>query len=161
MSAPVICGTDAGGHTLASVRLIAKVNTSWSVTTLTLNNIAGTPSSILAVPRADVFARTVTRQAESEARQNHNPWPKDRRYVFRRVQDGRRRGARVLSAKGGRDCRPGVLSRQDALWSRSAGCPTDPFAGLFLARAPRSEQYRVTLRASCGESAPTALPSVK
>src|SRR5262249_20242985 len=33
------------------------VNTSWSVTTLTLNNIAGTPSSILAVRRADVFAR--------------------------------------------------------------------------------------------------------
>ena len=53
----VICGTDAGGHTLASVRLIAKVNTSWSVTTLTLTNIAGTPSSILAVRRADVFAR--------------------------------------------------------------------------------------------------------
>ena len=50
-------GTAAGGLTLASVRLIAKVNTSWSVTTLTLNNIAGTPSSIVAVRRADVFAR--------------------------------------------------------------------------------------------------------
>src|SRR6516165_9348665 len=90
-----------------------------------------------------------------------NPWPKDRRYVYRRVQDGRGRGARVLSAKGGLDCRPGVLPRQDALWTRGAGCPTDRFAGLLLARAPRSEQYRVTLRASCGESAPTALPSVK
>src|SRR5215472_5696695 len=42
---------------LASVRLIAKVNTSWSVTALTLNNIFGTPSFILAVRRADVFAR--------------------------------------------------------------------------------------------------------
>src|SRR5215471_6121747 len=63
--------------------------------------------------------------------------------------------------KGGRDCHPGVLPRQDALRARGAGCPTDPFAGLFLARAPRSEQYRVTLRASCGRSAPTALPSVK
>jgi len=42
---------------LASARLVAKVNTSWSVTTLTLNSIAGTPSSILAVRRADVFAR--------------------------------------------------------------------------------------------------------
>src|SRR5262249_29138808 len=69
---------------------------------------------------------------------------------------GRRRGARVLSAKGGRDCRAGVLPRQDALWTRGAGCPTDRFAGLLLARAPRSEQYRVTLRASCGstDSAP-------
>jgi len=57
VSALVICGTDAGGLTLASVRLIAKVNTSWSVTALTLNNIAGTPPSILAVRRADVFAR--------------------------------------------------------------------------------------------------------
>ena len=54
-----------------------------------------------------------------------------------------------------------LLPRQDALWTRGAGCPTDRFAGLLLARAPRSEQYRVTLRASCGESAPTALPSVK
>jgi len=25
---------------------------------------------------------TVTREAENEARQNHNPWPKDRRYVI-------------------------------------------------------------------------------
>jgi hypothetical protein len=30
---------------------------SWSVTTLTPNNIAGTPSSIVAVRRANVFAR--------------------------------------------------------------------------------------------------------
>jgi hypothetical protein len=55
--APVICGTDAGGLTLASARLVAKVITSWSVTTLTPNNIAGTPSSIVAVRRANVFAR--------------------------------------------------------------------------------------------------------
>ena len=60
MSAPVICGMAAGGFTLVSVRLIAKVNTSWSVTTLTPNNIAGTPPSIVAivaVRRADLFAR--------------------------------------------------------------------------------------------------------
>src|SRR5262249_55674020 len=152
VSAPAICGTDAGGLTLASVRLIAKVNTSWSVTTLTLNNIAGTPSSILAVCRADVFARDG--EAENEARQNHNPWPKDRRYVHRRVQDGRRRGARVLSAKGARDCRPGALSRQDTLWTHGAGRSTDPFTGLLLARTPRWEQYQVRTRASRSEATP-------
>src|SRR5262249_16089854 len=47
------------GYTLASVRLIAKVNTSWCVTTLPLNNIAGTPSFILPVPTPGVFARDV------------------------------------------------------------------------------------------------------
>src|SRR5215475_10416877 len=93
---------------------------------------------------------TVTREAGIEAGQNHNPWPKDRRYVYRRVQDCRRRGARVLSAKGKRDCRPGVLPRQDALRARGAGCPTDHFKNLSLARAPRSEQYRVTYAPRAG-----------
>src|SRR5262249_31117160 len=95
-----------------------------------------TPYFILAVRRADVFARDGDTEAENEAGQNHNPWPKDRRYVYRRVQDGRRCGARVLSAKGRRDCRPGALPRQDALRARGAGCPTDHFKSLLLAKRP-------------------------
>src|SRR5215471_4526513 len=51
-------------------------------------------------------------------------------------KNGRRCGARVLSAKGGRDCRPGVLPRQDALRACGAGCPTDHFKSLLLAKSP-------------------------
>jgi hypothetical protein len=150
ISASVIYGMGVGGLMFAFVRFVAKAFMRSSETTPPNN--AGTPSSLAAIRRAEEQSCCTESSRErigpSEAGQNHDPWSEERRHVYRRVQDGRRCGARVLSAKGGRDCRPGVLPRQDALWARGAGCPTEPFTGLLLARTPRSEQYRVTSRAS-------------
>ena len=53
VSAPVICGTAAGGFEFAFVRGIVKLSTSWSGTTAT--RIAGAPSWVASIHRADCF----------------------------------------------------------------------------------------------------------
>jgi hypothetical protein len=55
VSAPVICGTAAGGFTFAFVRPVAKLFMSWGDTTPT--HIAGAASSLAPIRKADCVRR--------------------------------------------------------------------------------------------------------